>query len=71
MTDTNIDKKESDWQLRQLRQRIRNEAHNLIYYETSLSALPNNEANAHYIELNRKGFEAACAHMRELLEGME
>lgn len=65
MTDTNIDKQESDWQWRQ---RVRNEANNLIYYETSLAALPENEANAYYIEQYRKGLDAAIDHMRELLE---
>lgn len=68
MTDTNIDKQESDWQLRQ---RIRNEAHNLIFYDTSLNAVPNNEANAHYIEQYRKGFDVACAHLKELLNDCE
>lgn len=65
MSDTNIDKPESDWQWRQ---RVATQAHNLIFNNTRLDALPNTEANAPYRTAYRVGLDAAIAHMRELLE---
>lgn len=64
MTDTNIDKQESDWQWRQ---RVATQAHNLIFNNTRLDALPHFPGNDHYREMYQSGFDAALAHLKELL----